>query len=87
MTGCFPFYEEGKNYSALYQKIINVDYYFPDEPKLSPEGNRKKLAIFKIVVAKDFIRKLLVKEPEKRMTPPDCRLHPWLKSKVKTPKA
>jgi serine/threonine protein kinase len=68
LTGCFPFYEEGKNYSALYQKIINVDYYFPDEPKLTPE-------------AKDFIRKLLVKEPEKRMTPPDCRLHPWLKKK------
>ena len=38
LTGCFPFYEEGKNYGALYQRIMNVDYFFPDEPRLSPEG-------------------------------------------------
>jgi serine/threonine protein kinase len=39
------------------------------------------LETFLFLVAKDFIRKLLVKEPEKRMTPPECRLHPWLKKK------
>ncbi len=40
LTGCFPFYEEGKNYGALYQKIINVDYYFPEEPRISQEGTK-----------------------------------------------
>ncbi|RLV87503.1 hypothetical protein DV515_00015646 [Chloebia gouldiae] len=30
-------------------------------------------------VAKDFIRQLLVKEPERRMTAAECLLHPWIK--------
>jgi len=66
LTGCFPFFEEGNNYSALYQKIIGVDYSFPDEPALSAD-------------AKSFIRGLLVRDPEKRLTPELCRNHPWLK--------
>ncbi|NXL68135.1 DAPK2 kinase, partial [Chordeiles acutipennis] len=30
-------------------------------------------------MAKDFIRQLLVKEPEQRMTAAECLLHPWIK--------
>jgi len=67
LTGCFPFFEEGHNYSLLYQKIINVDYSFPDEPSLSKD-------------AQDFIRKLLAKDPATRLTPQQCRRHPWLKN-------
>jgi len=67
LTGCFPFFEEGHNYSLLYQKIINVEYTFPDEPMLSKE-------------AKDFIKRLLVKDPAARLTPEQCRRHPWLKN-------
>jgi len=67
LTGCFPFFEEGHNYSLLYQKIINVDYTFPDEPMLSKE-------------AKDFIKRLLVKDPAARLTPEQSRRHPWLKN-------
>lgn len=67
LTGCFPFFEEGNNYPLLYQKIINIEYTFPDEPLLSKE-------------AKDFIRSLLVKDPKVRLNPEQCRKHPWLKT-------
>jgi len=70
LTGCFPFFEEGSNYTALYQKIIAVDYTFPEEPELSKE-------------AQHFIKILLVKEPGKRATIPQCRQHPWLAPLVK----
>jgi len=66
LTGCFPFYVEGQNYSALYKKIINVDYAFPDDPALTSD-------------AKSFIQKLLVKDASRRYTPEQCRNHPWLK--------
>jgi calcium/calmodulin-dependent protein kinase I len=69
LTGCFPFFEEGNNYGALYKKIIDVNYSFPEEPQLSDE-------------AKDFISKLLVKDSTERYTPEKCRNHPWLKNKV-----
>jgi len=67
LTGCFPFFEEGRNYSLLYQKIINVDYTFPEDSPLSRE-------------AKDFIRKLLVRDPNARLTPKQCRAHPWFRN-------
>jgi len=66
LTGCFPFFEEANNYSALYEKIINVEYNFPSEPSLSEE-------------AKSFIEALLVKDPKVRATPKDCRNSSWLK--------
>jgi len=66
LTGCFPFFEEGNNYSALYQKIIAVDYTFPEEPAISED-------------AKNFIRSLLVFDPAKRMTSEESKAHPWLK--------
>jgi hypothetical protein len=38
LTGCFPFYEENNDFSALYRKILSLDYTFPEEPQLSDEG-------------------------------------------------
>jgi len=67
LTGCFPFFEEQNNYKALYQKIINIDYTFPDDPPMSLE-------------VKDFINRLLVKDPSQRPTASLCKRHPWLKS-------
>jgi len=69
LTGCFPFYNEDKDYAALYEKIIKVEYVWPDKPKLTAD-------------AKGFIQKLLVRDPEKRFTPAQCRAHPWLKDTV-----
>jgi len=66
LTGCFPFYNEEKDYAALYEKILKVEYVWPEKPKLSQD-------------AKNFIQKLLVKDPEKRFTPAQCRQHPWPK--------
>eukprot|EP01117_Protostelium_nocturnum_P013864 TRINITY_DN5217_c1_g1_i2.p1 TRINITY_DN5217_c1_g1~~TRINITY_DN5217_c1_g1_i2.p1 ORF type:complete len:275 (+),score=89.81 TRINITY_DN5217_c1_g1_i2:330-1154(+) len=66
LTGCFPFFEEGNNFKALYEKIVNVSYTFPAEPALSQE-------------AKHFISTLLVKDSTKRATPQQCREHPWLR--------
>jgi len=66
LTGCFPFYNEDKDYAALYEKIMKVDYVWPDKPKLSAD-------------AKSFIQKLLVRDTEKRFTPEQCRGHAWLK--------
>lgn len=69
LTGCFPFFEEGNNYKALYQKIINIDFSFPDEPELSKE-------------VKDFISALLVRDPMKRATIDQCKRHSWLKGAI-----
>jgi len=69
LTGCFPFFEEGNNYKALYQKIINIDFTFPEDPPLSDE-------------VRDFIGSLLVRDPSKRATAKQCKLHPWLKPVV-----
>jgi len=73
LTGCFPFFEEGSNYSALYQKIINVDYAFPDDPELSEE-------------AKSFIECLLVKDSTQRYDPTRCKEHDWLKGFIERKK-
>jgi len=67
LTGCFPFFEEGNNYKALYQKIINVEFSFPEDPVLSDQ-------------VKDFISKLLNRDPATRPSASACKLHPWLKS-------
>jgi len=66
LTGCFPFYNEDKDYAALYEKILKVEYVWPEKPKLSSD-------------AKNFIQRLLVKESADRFTPAECRSHAWLK--------
>jgi len=69
LTGCFPFFEEGNNYKALYQKIINIDFTFPDDPVMSDQ-------------VKSFISSLLVRDPAKRASIEQCKQHSWLKSTV-----
>jgi len=56
--------------AGLFERIIKADYSFPD-PEWTEISNE----------AKDFISKLLVKEPEKRATARECLAHPWLSGK------
>ena len=52
LTGQYPFYDKEGDVN-IDKKIINVDYIFPEEPYISD-------------VAKDLIKQILVKKPEKR---------------------
>ncbi|CAI2365235.1 unnamed protein product [Moneuplotes crassus] len=65
LCGYPPFY--GKTDEEIYQKIEALDYEFPikDWKKISPS-------------AKDFINKLLLKDPLKRMNPTQAMKHTWL---------
>jgi len=53
--------------TGLFEKIIKAEYDFPD-PEWTHISDH----------AKDFIRHLLVKEPEQRFTAQQCLDHPWL---------
>jgi len=63
LTGCFPFWSE--NVQTLYQKIMNGSYRWPAKPEVSES-------------AKDLVRRLLEKNPKKRMTAAECLEHPWI---------
>jgi len=65
LCGFSPFLSSTQ--TGLFEKIIKVEYDFPDPEwtNISPE-------------AKDFIRHLLVKDPEERFTAKQCVQHPWL---------
>jgi len=65
LCGFPPFYNE--NLPELFEQILKAEYDFPEEywKDISAEG-------------KDFIRKLLVVEPAKRMTGKQALNHPWL---------
>jgi len=63
LTGCFPFWSE--NVQTLYQKIMNGAYRWPTKPVVSDS-------------AKDLVRRLLEKDPKKRMTAAECLEHPWI---------
>jgi len=65
LCGFSPFLSS--NQTGLFEKIMKAEYDFPD-----PEWTHISEQ------AKDFIRKLLVKEPEKRYTAAQCLTHPWL---------
>jgi len=66
LCGSPPFY--GKTQNILFDKILRADYDFPDPEWTSVSAS-----------AKDFIRKLLVIEPEERYSAKQCLDHPWLK--------
>ena len=53
LTGILPFYADSKDPKVIYEKILNDNFVFPPEPKISE-------------VSKDLIRQILVKEPKKR---------------------
>jgi len=66
LCGYPPFY--ASSHPALFEKIINCNYSFPD-----PEWG------FISEVAKDFIRNLLVLNPKSRLTAQQCMEHPFLR--------
>jgi len=66
LCGFPPFY--GKTQNILFDKILRADYDFPDPEWTSVSAS-----------AKDFIKKLLVIEPEERYSAKQCLDHPWLK--------
>jgi len=65
LCGFPPFYND--NIAELFEQIMNAEYDFPPEywHTISEE-------------AKDFVRKLLVADPQKRMTSQQALAHPWL---------
>jgi len=65
LCGYTPFYAE--THHELFKKITNLEYEFlsPEWDDISDSG-------------KDFISKLLVKDPTDRMTAEQCSKHPWL---------
>lgn len=71
LSGTPPFYDEDN--FVLFEKIKNVDFNF-DAPVWQSVSNE----------AKDIIRKLLVKNPEERLTPDEVLSHPWIVGDSKT---
>jgi calcium/calmodulin-dependent protein kinase I len=67
LCGFPPFW--GESQGELFDKILAADYEFP-----SPEWDNVSDN------AKDFIKKLLVKDNRARMTAQQCAQHAWLKS-------
>uniref|UniRef100_A0A4W5KM07 Protein kinase domain-containing protein n=1 Tax=Hucho hucho TaxID=62062 RepID=A0A4W5KM07_9TELE len=66
LSGASPFLGETKQETLTNISAVNYDF---DEEYFS---NTSELA-------KDFIRRLLVKDPKKRMTIDDSLQHPWIK--------
>jgi calcium/calmodulin-dependent protein kinase I len=67
LAGYPPFYAD--NDTQLFEKIMNADYDFDDECWDDVSD-----------LAKDFIRHLLVKNPEERFNADQALAHPWITS-------
>eukprot|EP00727_Mastigamoeba_balamuthi_P012671 m51a1_g8026 putative protein serine threonine kinase (1159) ;mRNA; f:14879-19850 len=67
LSGFTPFY--GVSPKELFQRILSLDYDFPEETWRGVSDQ-----------AKDFIRRLLVLEPSQRMCARDALQHEWLLS-------
>jgi len=65
LCGFSPFLSSTQ--TGLFEKIIKVEYDFPDPEWTNISEN-----------AKDFIQHLLVKDPNDRWTAKQCKQHPWL---------
>jgi len=74
LCGFSPFLSSTQ--TGLFEKIIKVEYDFPD-----PEWTNISSE------AKDFIKHLLVKDPNERWTAKQCRQHPWLSGSFGSSKA
>ncbi|XP_018569004.1 calcium/calmodulin-dependent protein kinase kinase [Anoplophora glabripennis] len=61
--GRVPFFDE--NIIGLYSKIRMQPVEFPEKPKVSED-------------LRDLIRKMLVKDPNERITLPEVKEHPWV---------
>ncbi|NXT68387.1 DAPK1 kinase, partial [Chaetops frenatus] len=68
LSGASPFLGETKQETLANVSAVNYEF---EEEFFSNTS----------VLAKDFIRRLLVKDPKKRMTIQDSLLHPWIKPK------
>jgi len=71
ICGYPPFYA-GNDQAALFKKIMDVDYNFPD-----PEWTNVSATV------KEFIKKLLVADPTVRLTAQQCLDHSWLQEAAK----
>lgn len=67
LCGFPPFW--GESQGELFDKILSVEYDFPD-PEWTQVSDE----------AKDFIKHLLVGDPNERHTATQCLQHPWMKS-------
>lgn len=56
-----------KNISKLFEEIMQADYDFPDEYWAHISDK-----------AKDFVSKLLVSDPSRRLTAAEALQHPWI---------
>lgn len=66
LSGNHPFSTESSNLEVLFEKVTNGDYNFLDDwCNVSDEG-------------KDFIRKLLVVDPNKRLSAGEALANSWL---------
>jgi len=63
LTGCFPFWD--KSNAVLYEKIRRGEYGWPSGLEISAE-------------AKDLIKHLIERNPEKRFTAEQALKHPWI---------
>jgi len=74
LAGYPPFYDENNpgDDTALFEKVINVEYDMDDECWDDVSD-----------LAKDFIKHLLVKDPKERLTAEQALDHPWFKSKLR----
>ena len=72
MSGASPFLGDTKQ--ETFNNITNIDYSFDDEYF----GHTSDLA-------KDFIKRLFVKDVRKRATIKECLEHPWIKVKSRFP--
>ena len=68
VIGRLPF--NGSNQDELYTNIVNVCYSFPFDVKISAE-------------CKDMIEKMLVHDPQQRMTLSEMTRHPFMKDVIK----
>ncbi|KAM6959144.1 death-associated protein kinase 2-like [Aplochiton taeniatus] len=66
LSGLSPF--QGDTDEETLRNIIAMQYEFDEQHFRATSA-----------MAKDFIQKLLVKDPNERMTAEDCLLHPWIK--------
>lgn len=65
VTGRYPFMTDSHALGDLYQAILHQEVVIPSN--LSPD-------------LQDLLRRLLEKDPEKRITVEEAALHPWLTS-------
>ncbi|KAJ8398506.1 hypothetical protein AAFF_G00427610 [Aldrovandia affinis] len=66
LSGMSPF--QGDADEETLRNIVGMNYEFDDQCFNQTSA-----------MAKDFIQKLLLKDPNERMTTKDCLLHPWIK--------